>query len=152
MLQPIYWGAQHYDRSWGYKDDMKKAVIFDYYGVLINHGALDPLLVAEIRELKKSGLKLFIISNADQEQAAEHTSEFPERDLLFDKCYYSSETGFKKPDPRGYELILKENNLAPGEVVYFDDNSQHVATAQSLGIESYVYVGPEQVREKVRLV
>ena len=129
---------------------MKKAVIFDYYGVLVNHGQVNDLLVAAIRELKAKGLKLFLISNADQALAAEHPQEFPARDELFDKCYYSWQTGFMKDDPRAFEPILKENNLKPDECVYFDDSKKNIEVAQSLGIESYLFEGPAQVLSKLQ--
>ena len=70
---------------------------------------------------------------------------------LFDKQYYSWKTGFIKPDPRAYQVMLEENNLKPEEVVYFDDSQKNVAAAEVLGIESYLFEGPGGVKEKLRI-
>jgi HAD superfamily hydrolase (TIGR01509 family) len=130
---------------------MKKAVIFDYYGVLVQQNTVDAALVAVIKELKQAGMQLFLVSNANQQESSGHSNEFPLLGQLFTKLYYSWQTGLKKPDREVYELILEENNLQPAEVVYFDDNVGHVAAASSIGIASYVYEGPVQVREKVTI-
>ena len=69
------------------------------------------------------------------------------RQDFVDKLYFSSDTGLAKPDPRAFEIVLKENNLKPEEVIYFDDSKNNVAAAEALGIESHLYTTPERVRE-----
>lgn len=108
-------------------------------------------MVTLARELKTKGLQLFILSNNLRERSAYYDQNFPFLKELFIKEYYSWQTGFIKPDTRCFELVLQENNLKPEEVMYFDDSEKNVAVANSLGIESYLFEGPEQVREKVGL-
>ncbi len=42
--------------------------------------------------------------------------------------------GFRKPDPRIFELALREADVQPGETVYIDDLAEHIETARHLGI------------------
>src|SRR3989344_1950848 len=111
---------------------MKKAVIFDLFGVLVQHGVANAELVALTGKLKKKGIKLFVLSNADEELAAQQMEQLPFLKEIFDNFYYSGRTGFTKPAAQCYELILTENNLKPEEVIYFDDNAEHAAAAQAL--------------------
>jgi len=53
---------------------------------------------------------------------------------LFERVYYSHETGFRKPMSEIYELVLEENKLDPTKSVFIDDNPQNIETANKLGI------------------
>lgn len=44
-----------------------------------------------------------------------------------------------KQDPRYYETLLEQHNLAPENVVYFEHNEEAVEVAESLGITTYHY-------------
>lgn len=127
---------------------MKKAVLFDFYGVMVNEGHIDPELVATLYELKEKGIMLLLISNANEAQSKEQPQEFPAIEV-FDKRYYSWQIGVMKPDPRTYEFVLKDQKLEAKDVLYFDDHQAQVDSANSLGIESYLYESAQQVREKL---
>lgn len=132
---------------------MKKAVIFDMYGVLLlkryfffEKGHMHMTEVVE--ELRMKGYKLFLLSNIYLANGAHFKAKYPFL-MLFDKVYFSSDTGFYKPDPRAYEQLLKENNLRPEDCIFFDDTRRNVEAAKKLGIEAYVFESPEMVREKL---
>lgn len=128
---------------------MKKAAIIDLFGVLIIAEGENTTVIEAVKEFKRRGGQIFILSNSDVSLAPRYIEGFPFITQVFDKFYYSGQTGFIKPDARAFELILKENNLSPEECIYFDDNAKNVAAAESLGIESYLFESPEQVREKI---
>ncbi len=58
-----------------------------------------------------------------------------ELDTLFEKVYYSHVAGFRKPDAKGFQEILKENALEPGETIFIDDAKVNVEAAERLGIQ-----------------
>lgn len=132
---------------------MKKAVIFDMYGVLVHRHFIinevaDPEMIQVVREIKERGARLLLLSNIYIWNSEHFKKKFRFLEL-FDKLYFSSDIGLAKPDPRAYELVLTENNLKPEDCIFFDDNEKNVAAANALGIESYVFAGPQQVREKI---
>lgn len=134
---------------------MKKAVIFDMYGVLLHQDLfvyewVDTHTVQVAHEVKEKGFTLILLSNIYVWSSARFKRKYRFLDL-FDKLYFSSDVGLAKPDRRIYQLVLDENNLQPEDCIFFDDNLDNVAGAQACGIESYVYEGPEQVREKLSL-
>ncbi len=89
--------------------------------------------------LKTKGYKLFILSNNFKERADYYAKNFPFLDQIFDKIYYSWQTGFVKPSVDSVQNLLNENGLQPEECLYFDDSEKNIELAQSLGIESYVF-------------
>lgn len=68
-------------------------------------------------------------------------------DAFFEKTYYSHLTGMRKPDKEIFELVLRENNLDPKETLFIDDSPQHIATAQSLGIHTYLMTAPDTIQQ-----
>lgn len=105
-----------------------------------------PELVELARQLKKGGLKVIIHSNNFAERSAYYQENFPFIKEVFDKVYYSWQTGFIKPDPRGYQKILTDNGLEPQECLYFDDKEENVREAQALGLNSFVFADVDDLK------
>ena len=102
-------------------------------------------LIEFAKTIKDKGIKLFVLSNNLKERSAYYDVHFPFIDEVFDKTYYSWQTGLVKPDTRAYELILQENNLKPEDCLYFDDSEKNVEAAKSLGINAFTFTNPEDV-------
>jgi len=128
---------------------MKKVLILDFFGVLVIRDVADVELVTLMQRLKEKEMQLFVISNADEKLWTKQIAAHVFLQQIFDKLYYSGKTGFLKPDPRAYEIILTENDLQPEDCIYFDDNRRNVEVARSLGIESHVFMGSEDVQLKL---
>ncbi len=137
-----YW--QKYFTKWNVQ--MNEGEFVDFW---FNAEKENAEMVGLARELKAKGMRLFILSNNLRERSAYYDKHFPFLKELFEKEYYSWQTGFVKPDPRCFETILTENNLKAEDCIYFDDSEKNVVAAQSFGIESYMYTGPGMVREKI---
>jgi glucose-1-phosphatase len=73
--------------------------------------------------------------------------DFEGNDHLFEKTYYSHLTGKRKPEMEIFELVLTENNLNPAETLFIDDSPQHIATAQKLGIQTYLMTAPDTIQK-----
>lgn len=56
---------------------------------------------------------------------------------LFEKVYFSYETGIRKPDPRAFRQVLDENGLIPEETLLIDDSQKNIDVAGELGIRTY---------------
>lgn len=138
-----YW--QPYFKAWGLTIHEQEFTDFWF-----NAEQENAEMVALARELKAKGLRLFILSNNLRERSAYYDTHFPFLDELFEKRYYSWQTGFIKPDVRCFQTVLTKNNLKPEECLFFDDSEKNVAVANSLGIEGYVFEGPGQVRAKLQ--
>jgi putative hydrolase of the HAD superfamily len=134
-----YW--QPYLEKWGVS--MSREEFFDFW---FSQEKEIPELIEFVRKLKGKGLKLFILSNNFVERANYYAEHFPFLHEIFDRVYYSWQTGFVKPDPKAFELLMTENNLRAEECLYFDDSEHNVEVAQGLGINAHLFGGLEQVK------
>lgn len=60
-------------------------------------------------------------------------------DEYFDGIFCSAEMGLKKPEKEYYELIIQKLRIDPDSLIYFDDSSENIQIAQSLGIHVVLY-------------
>ena len=110
--------------------------------------------VAFLKELKKHQ-RLFLLSNTNEIHEKEFirniTSAFGKNILpeLFEKVYYSHQTGMRKPDAEIFKLILKENKLAARETLFIDDSPQHVEGALKAGLQAILLEHKKTTLEKL---
>ena len=71
---------------------------------------------------------------------------FEGNDHLFEKAYYSHLMRKRKPDAEIFEQVLNENKLNPAETLFIDDSPQHIATAQKLGIKTFLMTSPDNIQ------
>jgi putative hydrolase of the HAD superfamily len=103
---------------------------------------VDKSLTQEIQAMGVRGIKCILATNQERYRTAYL------RDVMFtgvfDQIYSSAHLGVKKPDPTFYAHILesiREDNIKPEDVVYFDDNQENVDAANGLGIRAVLYTG-----------
>ncbi len=70
---------------------------------------------------------------------------------LFSGGIFSHEVGIRKPDPRIYQMILDRARADPSEAIYIDDKPDFLSPAQALGIATFVFTSPEQLREDLKM-
>ena len=71
---------------------------------------------------------------------------------LFDKKYFSFQSGEIKREKRVFELLLKENNLLPVECLFIDDSYRNVKAAEGFGIYVLFFKGIEQLKVDFKLL
>jgi glucose-1-phosphatase len=92
-------------------------------------------------EIKKK-YNIFLLSNTNQIHIEKFTEnlhiQFNENifDRVFEKVYYSSQIGVRKPDVAAFHCVLKEYKLNPQETFFIDDSMQHVRGAIQAGISA----------------
>jgi putative hydrolase of the HAD superfamily len=135
-----------YFKSWGL--NLTKEQFFSFW---FSAEKEVPEMMELAKQMKQKGIKMFILSNNFMERADYYKNNlsFP---AIFDKIYYSWQTGFVKPDPRAFENLMLENNLKPEECVYFDDSEENIKMAKSLGIKAFLFEGIDSVRDQVNVM
>lgn len=89
-----------------------------------------------------SNIPTFLLSNTNELHIAhfsrlyKETVAAPPFESLFNKIYYSSEAGLRKPDKEFFELVLEENGLNPERTLFIDDSAQHIAGAKLTGLQT----------------
>ncbi|OJV50482.1 MAG: hypothetical protein BGO31_14050 [Bacteroidetes bacterium 43-16] len=56
--------------------------------------------------------------------------------VFVDKVFYSHHIGMRKPDVATFEYVLEQTGFNPAHTLFVDDSQQHIAGAQSAGIQT----------------
>jgi putative hydrolase of the HAD superfamily len=92
--------------------------------------AIDQAMVDGVRALHDRGVRTGLVSNSWG------TRRYPRELLaeLFDGVVISGEEGFRKPDPRMYELGAQRSGASPRACVFVDDLAFNLDPARVLGM------------------
>jgi len=88
------------------------------------------LMVAGVRRLHDDGVRTGLVSNSWG------TRRYPHELIaeLFDGVVLSGDEGFRKPDPRMYQLGAERTGVAPADCVFVDDLELNLDPARELGM------------------
>ncbi|WP_336212639.1 HAD family hydrolase [Nonomuraea sp. LPB2021202275-12-8] len=107
---------------------------------------VDPQMVAVVHELADRGRTLGLLSNIIEELVPIWETRHGEWLRRFTALTYSCRIGVAKPDRRAYEICAERMGVAPGDVLFFDDNEVNVVAARDAGMSAELFTSPEQVR------
>ena len=110
--------------------------------------AEDYLREALIRDLKRAGYRLYVLSNMSREFI-----DFLRRTEIygcFDGEVVSCEEGVVKPEPRIYEILLDRFGLDPAETLFIDDRRSNLEAAAAFGIATFHFREPESSCTQLR--
>ena len=101
-----------------------------------------------VKELKKQGFRLFLLTNITKE-SHEYIDSVINIDKIFDGGIYSYQEHLVKPNYEIYELIINKYNLNKDETLFFDDKVKNVNAANECGIRSYVFTSIDDIKSKI---
>ncbi|MBT6691674.1 HAD-IA family hydrolase [Candidatus Parcubacteria bacterium] len=144
-------GCEDFFKLWqqGLKDLGLSISKEDFFDLWFSGESLVPAFLEYIKTLRKSGLKIFILSNNFKERTTYYRQNFTEIFDSVDQAYFSWETGFVKPDPQAYQNILTKNNLQGNELVYFDDVEENINSASNLGIVARKFEDLDKTKQTI---
>lgn len=87
----------------------------------------------------KAHYRTFLLSNTNDIHLNYYTRMLQAQhdinlNALFEKAYYSHLIGKRKPDKAAWNIVLQENNIAPGETLFIDDRLENIEAARELGL------------------
>lgn len=109
---------------------------------------IDPRIINVLLDLKISGKKLCLISNADIIDVL-HWKDSKLSDL-FDYAIFSYEVGYLKPQKEIYQIALKKMNTTPQKCIFVGDGgSNELKGAKELGINTILteYLLEKEIEE-----
>ena len=102
-----------------------------------------PMKKLEFIDALKKDYKVFLLSNTNEIHINKFEDDLKKNNMLnqfykcFDKVYYSSRMGKRKPDENCFKQVLEENQLVPQQTLFIDDSVQHIKGAKRIGIETF---------------
>lgn len=102
-----------------------------------------------VKELRKLGYKLAILSNHAKEWI-DHCEEKFSFHELFDARVYSYDVGASKPDPRTYKAVLTQLKTTPDRCLFIDDSDINIAAAHALGFSTILFTTAASLRGELK--
>lgn len=124
----------------------------DFWGKLelmqLSCTRINPEMVKLVQVLKKNGYKVVCFSNVMRSSA----------DLIrklggytsFDQSILSHEIGYKKPDPKAYDVLLKAIDTLPNKCLFIDDKEENILAAQKKGIHGIHFTSVKQLKKELK--
>ena len=91
----------------------------------------------------KKDYKIFLLSNTNEIHIKKFEDDLKKNNMLeqfykcFDKIYYSSRMGKRKPEENCFNQVLEENGLMAENTFFIDDSIQHIEGAVKAGIKTF---------------
>jgi putative hydrolase of the HAD superfamily len=113
--------------------------------------ALDPNqpMIDLMRELKRSGLRMAMLTNNVQEWEPLWRTMLPV-DEIFETVVDSGYVGYRKPERQIYDITLERLGLPASACLFVDDLEVNCEAARELGFTAVQYREPEQAIAEVR--
>lgn len=114
-----------------------------------------PLEKLEFIENLKKNYKIFLLSNTNEIHIKKFEDDLRKKNMLkqfyncFDKIYYSSRMGKRKPDENCFNQVLEENELSAENTLFIDDSIQHIVGAQKTGIKTFHLENNKSIQDLV---
>lgn len=98
-----------------------------------------------VDELAASGIRLFALSNWSLETYPLIRGDYP---VLghFERIMLSAEFGYAKPDPRLFQIALREVDLPIEKLLFVDDNIRNIRVARQIGLKSIHFTSSASLR------
>jgi glucose-1-phosphatase len=115
-----------------------------------------PERIMLVRQLAKK-YKTYLLSNTNPIHCKHFNAELKNHfgieslDHLLDKAWYSHNVGYRKPDERIFQKVLKASHLNPEETLYIDDFETNVRVAESLGMKAIHVNGEFTIMEALSM-
>jgi putative hydrolase of the HAD superfamily len=112
--------------------------------------------IALLRRLQPH-FRLFLLSNTNQPHIDYYLDKLtrekgsPLLPDLFERCFYSHEIGFRKPDAAAYNYVLNAAGLKPAETLFIDDLEHNVTGARKAGIQAYHFAKGSRLTDLFQL-
>lgn len=105
-------------------------------------------MIGLIEELNKS-YRLILLSDHAKEWI-EYIDKIHPFLNLFDKKYYSFQSGEIKREKRIFELLLRENSLSSVECIFIDDSPANIKVANEAGLQTIQFDGINNLTKQLR--
>ncbi len=130
-----------------------KIIAFDVGGVIASGDFFTekirpmPGMYETITELRKNYITVVLSNNNSMvNQGFRQTFK---SDDMFDRVFYSSDLGVKKPDLGIFKKFAAQMGVSPSRIIFFDDDAANVAAAKKVGFNAHMFKSTTQVMQVV---
>lgn len=108
---------------------------------------LRPRMIEAVEKLKRRKVRTAILS--DQTDWLDQLNERDQFAKKFEKIINSFHTGKTKRNPESFTEAAKSLKLAPGKILFVDDNEGHISRAEMQGMQVHHFQGVSGFLEEI---
>lgn len=129
---------------------MVKAIVSDFYNVLYNsfHREINTEVLNILKECNSKDIPLFLFTNSSLQFLHSENNKTIFLNI-FSRYISMCEYNLVKPDDRAFEILMKEIEYDPKEVVLIDDKEENIEKAKEFGFKTIQYIDPVQLRKEL---
>jgi HAD superfamily hydrolase (TIGR01509 family) len=127
--------------EWEADKELFKAIIRENF-----HNEVEGM-IGLITELNKN-FKLILLSDHAKEWI-EYIDKIHSFLKLFDKKYFSFQSGEIKRENRAFEILLAENNLRASDCLFIDDSLANIHVAEKIGFNVIRFESVQQLKKSI---
>ena len=102
-----------------------------------------------VRRLRRSGNRLFVLSNMPSEMADYIRSAYAFWDF-FDGTVFSGYVRMVKPDEEMFHYLFSQYRLVPEQTVFIDDSAMNIEAAARLGVQGMLFQDADTLQKKLK--
>jgi putative hydrolase of the HAD superfamily len=119
-----------------------------FYSFFFRKTEIYPETESVLKELKSKNIKIGVLTNtaygADKEYLIGGT---PQINQYFDVCLASTEVGFRKPNPKGFLLLIGELKVNAADCLFVGDEPVDIIGANKVGMISVLINRSTDIRD-----
>jgi len=108
-------------------------------------------LLKTVNKYREKGLKFILLLEQEKYRANHLLNDVGLKNYV-DRFYMSYQTGMNKTNKKFLEMILKENELNPEEVMMVDDEDENLISPKELGIKIYLFKDNQDFEQQLQQV
>jgi glucose-1-phosphatase len=94
---------------------------------------------------------LYLLSNTNSLHFRYLRERFASLLKHFRALILSYRVGSRKPEAAIFQALLREVGLPPARILYIEDNEDFVAAARTHGLTAWIFVSPQDFKERLRV-
>jgi len=129
---------------------MIKGIVSDFYDVLYNSAQreINTEVLDILKECHLKEISLFLFTNSSLQflHSENNKTNFLS---IFSRYISMCEYNLVKPEDKAFEILKKEIEYDPSEVVLIDDKEENILKAKEFGFRTIQYLDPVQLRKEL---
>lgn len=112
----------------------------------------DTAMIKLMKDLKKKGHHLYLLTNMSSEAYQTLEKKFSEEFSLFSGSCISSSCGNLKPEKQLFETFLSRYNVAAADCIFIDDEKEHAHAATQAGMHGIHHTQIKKLRANLHKI
>lgn len=113
-----------------------------------NRGGVVEEVIDLVKKVKEQGVTTILCTNNEKYRVLHIKNKFSFDDI-FDHVVASYDIGAKKPDKEIFDRVVEVANARKEEIVFCDDDEEHVEAARNYGMKVILFKDIEQLKQEL---